>query len=829
MKKIKELLPKILVIVFIFLLSVNMSFAENNKEKKTVRVGWFDAPVLHAIDEDGNISGYDYDYLEACRYYTNWEYKYVEGTFAECYEWLKNGDIDLMGIVNKTEEREKIFDFSEIPQGTEYCNLFILSDNDNYHYKDFKEFDGIVVGTEKENFLISLFEKFAEQNNFTFVKKEYPTMVKVTEALEKGEIDAMLASNTDAVSSIDSKNRTPFKIIAQFSPVQFYYVVKKGNDELLNELNAAMNEITVYNPTFSNDLYDKYYGDFIVEVLEFTQEEVDYINTNPEIYILYDENWSPMEYYDEKDDEFKGINPSIISYINEKSGLNIKPLRYKNSVKVLEDFQGGNAINSLTVLSYDFNWAKRNNVKLTQPYIETSIVSVTNGKSSIPKTCSVVEIDYITENVKKLYPNLELKNYSNVEECINAVLKGDCDITFINSLQSEYFMSHIEYQRLSYHTVNTFTQPLCIGVSNDSDPYLFSIINKSLAAIPRENINAILFSNTNKEVEANIINLIRLHPVRSVLIIGGISLSIIILVYYLMRKDMINKNIMVLQYNRYSELIDMVGEILFEYDYEEDKISMRNLPKYIDDRGVVKNYSVWAKEQLDDGVDKKDIIYYYLMEGLDTRVDIQIMCTDFVKRWFELDVKIIRDKNGKKRYAIGKLKNVDDERRERTKLIERASRDSMTNLLNQHSFVKMTKNALKNGSGALLIIDIDDFKDVNDTYGHDIGDEVIKKVAQILKNSCRNSDIAGRIGGDEFAVFLVDFSNLEALNKYCERINKKVSLIKPVENFKNISVSIGSVITSGVEEYEELFKLADKNLYVVKENGKGNHSITKVS
>lgn len=812
-------------IIFVIILSISFlvsfsenPFAEENNSQK-VRIGWFDAPALHGEDDNGNKVGYDYDYLEALRQYTNWEYEYVEDSFSECYDWLKNGEIDLMGIVNKNPEREKIFDYSDTPQGTEYCNLLVLENNNKYAYHNYEDFNGMVIGIEEGTYQLSLLENFAKENNFTFRKKIFAIMSDASKALENGEIDAMLASNTDAVSSYMS-NEGKYKRIAEFSPTSYYFVVTKGNKVLLKELNQAMMNLTVYNPTFATDLYNKYYGVFYSDVLTFTEKEKEFIESNPEVYILYDVNWPPIEFYDEKEKIFKGVSPSIIKLINENSGLNIEPVDYQNSVEVLKDFQDGKLKNALTCLTYDFNWAKKNKVSITQPFATTTIVNVTKDRGKALKTVAVVEVDFITEMVKKHFPNLELIIFDNVVNCLDAVADGKVDCTYINGFQSEYYMSTPKYKNLFYHTIDAFTQPICIGVSEDADPNLFSVMNKSLASISKENINTILFSNSNKESGFSLSSYIQRHPIRAIIFLGIVFILLMAIGYGITNKEIKNKNKVLLQYNRYNELMGMVGDIFFEYNYDTKDIKFRNLPTYIDKEELSK--------RTDEAKNDIDYIFHYISQGIDTNVDMDILCNDDIKRCFELDLKIIEDEKDVKRYAIGKLKNVDKERKEIRDLIEEATRDSMTKLLNQESFKQMTQSAL-NESGTLILIDIDDFKNINDNYGHDIGDEVIKQVAEIIKNSSRNNDIAGRIGGDEFGLFLIGLTVKEDVNKICERINENTGQIKVSDSSNRVSLSIGAVISDGKESYEKIFKLADKELYSVKNSGKGSHSVIRIS
>ena len=125
---------------------------------------------------------------------------------------------------------------------------------------------------------------------------------------------------------------------------------------------------------------------------------------------------------------------------------------------------------------------------------------------------------------------------------------------------------------------------------------------------------------------------------------------------------------------------------------------------------------------------------------------------------------------------------------------------------------------------AVLFIDIDNFKNINDTLGHDVGDDFIKECAKILKSSIRKSDILARIGGDEFVIVLESVDSNYSSAKVCTNIIKKFQ--KPIVANKNklsITVSIGiSIFPNDADNYITLFKYADMAMYEAKENGKNN-------
>ncbi len=155
-------------------------------------------------------------------------------------------------------------------------------------------------------------------------------------------------------------------------------------------------------------------------------------------------------------------------------------------------------------------------------------------------------------------------------------------------------------------------------------------------------------------------------------------------------------------------------------------------------------------------------------------------------------------------------------------LYEVSIKDVLTNLYNRNYFEKTVKllleKAKRNNQKVLfLILDIDHFKNINDTYGHPTGDIVLIEITKLIKNSLRKSDLFARIGGEEFAIFIDDCKDnphilAEKLRKIVEDLTIKV------ENLEiNVTISIGGVLSNNYD-YEYLYKKADENLYIAKKS-----------
>jgi len=158
-------------------------------------------------------------------------------------------------------------------------------------------------------------------------------------------------------------------------------------------------------------------------------------------------------------------------------------------------------------------------------------------------------------------------------------------------------------------------------------------------------------------------------------------------------------------------------------------------------------------------------------------------------------------------------------REKKEKLAYEASHDKLTGLYNRAGYDFLLKNTVMD-TCALLIIDVDKFKNVNDTYGHDMGDRVLAHVASVLRDSVRPTDYICRIGGDEFAAIMVrsgsQFKGL--IDEKVKRINQKLQ--NPENGLPPTSVSVGTAFGDSKHSTGDIVKDADLALYKVKQNGR---------
>ena len=200
---------------------------------------------------------------------------------------------------------------------------------------------------------------------------------------------------------------------------------------------------------------------------------------------------------------------------------------------------------------------------------------------------------------------------------------------------------------------------------------------------------------------------------------------------------------------------------------------------------------------------------------------------DGIRDYLQLIKRPVFDENGKISGIIALINNVTDYQLLKLELEKRAKTDALTGLLNKSASQDLIRMMLANyhtteDRCALLMIDIDLFKQVNDTFGHAEGDRVLAEVGRIINNNCRALDVAGRIGGDEFAIFMRNIDAPENALQLANRLSGEVKHAFEGERLEGrITLSIGvAVFPDHGRRFDELFKAADAALYHVKNHGR---------
>lgn len=209
--------------------------------------------------------------------------------------------------------------------------------------------------------------------------------------------------------------------------------------------------------------------------------------------------------------------------------------------------------------------------------------------------------------------------------------------------------------------------------------------------------------------------------------------------------------------------------------------------------------------------------------GMDMDVRFSVV---YAKRGEEWKIVHIHQSVPYKEQAYGEYypKSMNEKIRETQRLAARmaelANTDPVTGLYNHRAFFEQSAQRMSEGPAYLMVLDLDDFKHVNDTYGHLAGDAVLKQVGVLLREATRRVDVLGRVGGDEFAVLCPGVSSDEMALRIAERIIRKVNDSAGASVGNPVHISIGVACKQPDDSVRDLYQRADEALYTAKHKGK---------
>lgn len=293
----------------------------------------------------------------------------------------------------------------------------------------------------------------------------------------------------------------------------------------------------------------------------------------------------------------------------------------------------------------------------------------------------------------------------------------------------------------------------------------------------------------------------------------------------------------------FQEVTEKLYENIYELDITHNRAASEATEQYFESLGVPKKTSydetlkIIAEKQIKEEYRQGYISTFSTVNVLDTyEQGLESLCYDFMISsdgknyyWMRITARIFYWNEDHSIRMFVYRQNIDAEKKQEKQLLEKMQRDSLSKLYNKAATHNHIQSLLSNHPKklfAFFILDIDNFKQVNDTFGHAAGDYIISEFSKILKGQFRKEDIIGRIGGDEFVVFIPAPSR--------EWIEKKAqNLILALHHsflcaneLCHVSSSIGIAITpEGGTDFETLYKNADNALYHSKKLGKNRFTI----
>ena len=512
------------------LLSLSASAAETVSQHERVRVGFFAMDGYHMMDEDGNRSGYGYDFLRLMARYWDVDYEYVgyDKSWEEMQQMLIDGEIDMVTSARRTPEREELFDFSR-PIGTNNGILTVRSDNSTIVEGKYSTYDGMRVALLRGNSRNDEFAEYARTKGFTYKSVYFDSAEEIAEALQNGTVDAIVTS------SLRKMNNE--RILEKFGSSDFYVIVKKGNTELLNKINYAIDQMNAAEGSWKTTLYNKNYETTDPKNLEYTEEEkriiAQYSKENP-LHVLCDPTRYPYSYTE--NGKVKGILPDYFRKIADYAGLSYEFLVPATRDEYIAYQSNKDAVNiSIDARLDTDNYAETKEWGLTAPYITMRMAKVTrrdfDGKIHVVTTVNQTASTSI-EDV--LAPGAEKLMCSTRQEMMEAVRNGKADAAFVYYYMAQAFVNSDTTGTMTYTLLEQPTFSYRMVVSSTENHALAGILTKAMYAMPDNLVEDLATQYTTyKATNLTLADMIRLNPVTAVAItvfISWMAVAMIIIV-----------------------------------------------------------------------------------------------------------------------------------------------------------------------------------------------------------------------------------------------------------------------------------------------------------
>ena len=540
-KNIRRIMVLILILVFSFgiIKPVTVLADNDDNERKVVRVGWHEPPYF-ITDENGRKSGYSYEYQRKVAAYTGWEYEYVEGTWSDLMQMLKEGEIDLMSDVSFSEERSRDMLFTSIPMGTESYYLFISPDNTDISSDNLSSLNGKKVGVTEGSIQK---EYFLEWEKLRGIETEIVEMNGQEEDSLKH-----LDTDYDAYVTIDVYGTPETAVpVCKIGSSDFYFAVSKKRPDLLTELEAALNRIQDENKYYDQQLHDKYLKSGETNRYLSNEERV-WISKHGAIRIGYQDNYLAFCAKDPETGELTGALKDYLDYASSQfknANVYFEPVCYPTSSEAIEALKNGeiDCMFPANLTDYD---SENMDLLMTPALMRTemdAVVRASEQKEFVRKENVVVAVNEGNTNydlfLEQHYPGWKRAYFKDTPTGLEAVAKSNADCVII----SNYRYSNISKQCEKLHLTTVYTgvdMDYCIAV-NEGDTELYSILSRVTEVVPAATIHTALTYYSTEDVKTNFAELIKDNLF---IILAAIAVILLIIVILLLRSIRAERKIM---------------------------------------------------------------------------------------------------------------------------------------------------------------------------------------------------------------------------------------------------------------------------------------------
>ena len=443
---------------------------------KVVRVGSFEN-TFNYVNEKGIRKGYGYELLETLSGYTGWQFEYVTCDWSDCFEKLKNGEIDILGGISYTPDRAEEMLFSDEPMGEEKYYLYADLSREDITASDFKTLNGqkigVLMGTEPEVMLTEWEEKYDLKTQHVNIANSED----VKQKLANREIDCFVSLEESFWADLG------ISTITRVGSSGIYYAINKDRADIKEELDNAMRALENADPFYTADLYKRYFSLDYTPIL--TGEEKAWLKEHGAIRMGFLTSDSGVSTYNPATGEIIG---TIVDYIRFARGclgnqeLEFQLVGYDDKEAELNALKSGE-IDMVFHFDQSPNLAEDYRVACTNTTWTSNMMAVTNKRYFNENKANRVAVPQNKLSLKRYiavyYPQWEIVDCAAQEDAARLVKDGqaDCFVTGVSS-QENYSKNYGFYSVPLPNPAKS-----CFAV-NSGNRHLLSILNKTIKAMP---------------------------------------------------------------------------------------------------------------------------------------------------------------------------------------------------------------------------------------------------------------------------------------------------------------------------------------------------------
>lgn len=487
---------------------------------KIIRVGSFE-DTFNYCNEKGARKGYGYELLQTLSGYTGWQFEYVTCDWSDCFEKLKNDEIDIMGGISYTEDRAEEMLFSDEPMGEEKYYLYVDLSRADISASNFKTLNGkkvgVLMGTEPEVMLTEWEEKYGLKTQHVNISNNED----VKQKLANHEIDCFVSLEESLWAELG------ISTITRVGKSSIYYVLNKDRSDLKEELDNAMRALDEAAPFYTADLCKKYFSLDYKPIL--TGEEKAWLRKHGAIRMGFLTSDRGVSTYDPATGEITGTITDYIQFATDCLGnqeLEFHLVGYDDKEAELNALKSGE-IDMVFHFDQSPNLAEEYRVACTNTTWTSNMMAVTNKQLFIENEVNRVAVPQnkisLTRYIAFYYPQWEIVDCDTQEDAIKLVKDGqaDCFVTGISS-EGNYSKKYGFYSVPLPNPANS-----CFAV-NSGNRSLLSILNKTIKAMPANMLTSSLAMYKSSSRKVTLIDFIK-DNFFMVLLISSIAVAVVLL------------------------------------------------------------------------------------------------------------------------------------------------------------------------------------------------------------------------------------------------------------------------------------------------------------